>query len=369
MKEFDLIIVGAGPAGSTLGYHMARSGFKTLIIDKEAFPRYKACGGGLPPRTVGLLDFDVSHLFSNTVHGVKLSCGPKVSVDFFGGTTVHLVHRKEFDDFLLKKAIEQGVEFIGGEFVTGIKENADSVEVITKKNRYSAKYLAGCDGARSVVARALGFKQKNLSFCIDADVYLPEDVLAAQKDYACLDTNCVPKGYGWVFPKDNFVSVGLGTTRRKIPKFKSYFRDFIARMPETKGAYKVEFHGGFNPYYVRGAKHWNSRRTILAGDSTGLVDPLSGEGIYYAIRGAIVAAEVLASDAGTDEYSRRIGELFLPDLNIARRMASVYYHTPKIIFRTFMKARRARRYMELFARLMAGEISYTQLYDIMHPKK
>lgn len=369
LKRYDLVIVGGGPAGSTLAYHTAARGWKVLVIDKAEFPRHKACGGGLPERTVRLLDFEVEHLYANTVHGVKLSCGPNASVNFFGGTNVHLVHRHEFDQLLLNKAIEKGAEFIGGEKVRTIKEETDFVEIGTGDNTYTAKYLAGCDGARSVVAQSIGFRQNHIGFCIDADVYVPKEVLDAQRDYACLDTNCVPKGYGWVFPKDKFISVGMGTMNKRIKNYKDYFRKFMSRMPEVQGAGKVVYRSGFIPYYVKGRKHWHTDRILLAGDSTGLVDPLSGEGIYYAIRAAREAADVLVSGKPLDEYSGRLRDLFLPDLDIARKMATVYMHTPKIIFRAFMKSKRVGRYMEYFARLMAGEVSYVDLYRRMHAKR
>jgi flavin-dependent dehydrogenase len=128
--DYDVIVVGAGPGGSTAARFCAQGGLKTLLIEKERMPRYKACGGCLSLKTVHLLGFDVNPVLENTIYHAKFTYRLKDS--FYLKSTqpmAFMVMRDRFDQFLVKKALEKGAGILEGVSVVGVKGESDGVEV------------------------------------------------------------------------------------------------------------------------------------------------------------------------------------------------------------------------------------------------
>lgn len=156
---YDCIIVGAGPAGTSAAYHLGKKGHSVLVIDKAVFPRHKSCGGGVSPAIAKLFDFDFTPVIECTVSQVKYTWkmeDPK-EIRLRGITPMWMVRRDKFDNFLIERAVERGVEFKDNLVVTGIKLQADSWQVNTDNGNFAAKYLIAADGANSQVAEWLGY--------------------------------------------------------------------------------------------------------------------------------------------------------------------------------------------------------------------
>jgi flavin-dependent dehydrogenase len=154
-RGYDVIVVGAGPGGSTATRFCARAGLKTLLIEKERLPRYKPCGGCLSLKTVQLLDFDLSTVIENMVYGVKFTYRLRDPFSIQSREPIaFLVMRDSFDQFLVERALEEGAEIVEGEKLAGARDRDGCVEVETSKGEsLRCQYLIGADGAGSTVAR------------------------------------------------------------------------------------------------------------------------------------------------------------------------------------------------------------------------
>jgi len=155
--DAEVIVVGAGPAGSIAARELATRGISVLILEKETFPRYKVCGGGLTHKILTELPFSVEEVIENTIHSVRFS--HKFSTSFLRTSEkpfIYCTMRSKLDAFLLEKAVNAGTMVITGEQVTGIKQEPGFVEVITKKRNYTGKLVIGAEGAAGIIARSTG---------------------------------------------------------------------------------------------------------------------------------------------------------------------------------------------------------------------
>ena len=207
----DVLIVGAGPSGSLLGYLLARRGFHVTIIDKAAFPRDKVCGGGLSNKAIGLLPFDVGPVVQRRVTGAFLTYrNQETVVKDLGERGGALVLRSEFDDFLLKKAITAGARFHGGTAFVGMEKTRDGVVITTARGVFKARYAVGADGVFSAVRRAV-FGRSVVSYApaVEALVPVAPDRAARFGNRVLFDFGGMARGYGWIFPKKDHLNVGV----------------------------------------------------------------------------------------------------------------------------------------------------------------
>ena len=153
---YDVIVVGAGPAGATCARICAREGLKTLLLDKETFPRQKPCAGAVSAQALSLLDFPLpDDVIEKECFGVQIRYHDRSIVVRKKERIAVLVSRDRFDRVLADKAVESGVQFLMGEKVVDDIETGDAVSVSTDKGRYEARFLIGADGIHSRVARSV----------------------------------------------------------------------------------------------------------------------------------------------------------------------------------------------------------------------
>ncbi len=301
-RDADVIVVGAGPAGSTAARYCAQAGLKTLLIEKERLPRYKPCGGCLSPKTVHLLDFDLSPVLENTVYGVKFSYCFKDSFSIQSTQPMaFLVMRDRFDQFLAKEAQKRGADILEGERVTGAKENEDWIEVeLSKGKKLRSGYLVGADGAGSIVAKSfslLSRKDNRQGVGLESEIPFERTVHFPKEDLhrILLDFGRIPSGFGWVFPKREGLSVGIGGMFFHAGKknLRRCFIDFLTGLNYTPKGEGAEVMGHPLPSFYDEGQRISQGRALLVGDAASLIDPLTGEGVYYAIRSGMLAAEAI----------------------------------------------------------------------------
>lgn len=332
MKKYDVIIIGAGPAGSSAAYVLAKSKINVLVIDKYPFPRYKPCAGGLTIKTFKSFDFSISKEVKYSTNSVLASYKNKIFHNISGNKTlVKMVERTEFDNFLIKKAVDSGATFLEGMKVTEVIWENGEFSVKTEEQVFQCNYLIGADGANSIVNRTFNIVERDLyGFAIEINCPLSKENIG--KFDMTFDFGTVPNGYLWIFPKDQYVCVGVYTTNKKMKNIQRYLLDYIEKLrlvPESK-----EIKGHIIPYYGINYKQPDFP-CILVGDAAGFGEYWSGEGIYYAVKSGTIAAEVISSSmkSGTFDYrvlQKRYQREVIRSLKLAYHIGKFFYgHLPR----------------------------------------
>ena len=302
MERFDAIVVGAGPAGSAAAIHLARGGAAVLLLDRARFPRDKPCGGGLTGRALRHAPCDVSAVVEHDVDRFVVRVGYRKRVERRADATViRMAQRRRLDLHLVEQAVEAGALFRDGCRVAGVSTDDRGVGVQGDGLGARAPFLIGADGANGVVARAVG-----LGAGVVHNVALEGNVAwfaldpATYAERAWVELGVVPGGYAWVFPKGDHANLGVGGSLAEGPQLRAHL-DRLARAH------------GLDPHAVEGVVGHRipmrrlgtpaaRGRVLLVGDAAGLVDPLSGDGIYEAfVSGKIAAEAILAGRPDTYE--------------------------------------------------------------------
>lgn len=360
--DADVIVVGAGPAGTISAYELARLGKKVLIFEKEIFPRYKVCGGGLTHKIIKEIPFDVSPVIETVINTVRFShrfteIFPRTADDAF----IYCTMRSELDLYLLKKATEAGAEVVTS-IVKDIQSSDGGITVNTGEKSYRSRLLIGADGAAGITARTFGLRrniEKGLAW--EAEIQTDPSVLEKYKDTVFLDWGTLPGGYGWVFPKKDHFSAGVGGPAKLSGLMMDYYRNFL----DSCGIFDLEKDLIISirswPIPVRTKRScFHSSYVMIAGDAAGLTDPLTGEGIYYAVRSGKLAAEAareyLEGDRGAlKNYSKKINSELMSELTEAIRIRDILNLVPGKIHRFVRDSDRA---WGAFAKILRGERQY-----------
>jgi geranylgeranyl reductase family protein len=296
VKSFDAVVVGAGPAGSTTAYRLAREGASVLLVDKARFPRDKPCGGGLTLRAARLLPFSVDPVVEDVVDRFQLRLGYGRSFERTSEEPLCLMtQRSRLDEFLARKAEEAGAEFRDAARVAFDDGNA-----LVDGEHVEARVIVGADGVNGATARAFGLARDH-GHGVALEGNAPLD--ARYRGRLVLELGVVPGGYAWVFPKGDHVNVGVGGWESEGPRLREHLR----RLCDEHG---IDYDTltalrGYRLPYRRAESRFANANVLLVGDAAGLVDPLSGDGMYEAIVSGKAAAEaVLSGDLAS--YEQRV---------------------------------------------------------------
>lgn len=333
---YDAIVAGLGPAGSTAAYYLARAGLKVLGVDKETFPRYKSCGGCISAKIDGLYDFDISPSVEETVYGASFTYKSGRPLDILSERPVgYNVMRDSFDNLLLSMAKEAGAGVVEGARVRSVEDTGASVIVGLEGGKsYEARVLVGADGASGFVGRELfGLRPRDGAVSITAEVPCGRD----RRGYSgrlFIDFGCVPHGYAWIFPKKDFLSIGMAASASKAGRIKEYFSSFVSTHFALKGLETGPTAGWTVPVYYDGAPSPVKGRVVLVGDTGHLVEPFLGEGIYYAAYTAKAASSVIldyiGGRAGLEAYRDRLEAEVLPEFRSALKLSDLVYNHPRL---------------------------------------
>ncbi len=383
MIDYDVIVVGGGPAGSTTARRTAQQGLRVLLLDRECCPRVKPCAGGVVDPAREALDFSIDSIVQRRINGQTIHAPSGLQVDCSrpdeSGVTVL---RPDFDQLLLKKAEEAGATVHEGERVTNVKQDTSSVQVTTKeKKQYTAKYVVGADGVNSVVARRLrfynGWKENSAATAIEMEIEVGQEtverVCAAvnNEDRTTLHIffGPIPFGYAWCFPKKTILSIGAGCRQDKALKLRENFKTWFKQFKKTHEIHSrtLSYSGARLPF-LEPAETTVKNRAILVGDAAGFVNPFDGEGIQMAIRSGVIAAPVLKravesndpSELGQyeTEWKMQFNEL----LTIGRKLAAVLYKSEKNMETVCQLGAEDAVINEIMYKMISSTGSYSALY-------
>ncbi|HVW88420.1 MAG TPA: geranylgeranyl reductase family protein [Gaiellaceae bacterium] len=281
MQRYDVLVVGGGPAGSTAAIRLADGGANVLLVDKATFPRDKPCGGGLTTRAFALCPVDPTPVVEEEVDLVELRFRYDDSVVRKARQPViRMTQRRRLDAFLLDAARERGVEVREGETIDPADAPADVV--------------VGADGANGTTAKALGLGG-GIVHGVAYEGNVPYPVVSRERyaRRAVVELADIPGGYGWVFPKGDHVNVGVGAWQAEGPRI----REHLARVCQAHhlDPAQLDTLRGHRLPLRRPETKVANERGLLVGDAAGLIDPVSGDGMYECFVSSKLAAEAILS--------------------------------------------------------------------------
>jgi menaquinone-9 beta-reductase len=342
---YDVVIVGAGPSGSTTAYYLAREGFNVLLVDKFNFPRDKTCGDGLTPRALHILD-DMGLL--DTVHQVGYRSYKLELISTKGDVASALLPKNDnmcdyllvvprliLDNIILERALTSGASFQSPVRVTGIEQEKNTVlvkgEQGAKPIAFRARMVIHATGANTKLLLTTGLLKKMPPMVLAVRTYY--DGLSGILDAGqCRFDNVPLPGYGWIFPvSDTTINIGIGLFRtglasRWMPKTAhAAFDTFIKSPPLQRlldGGRQAGPIKGF-PIRVDFARSPTyGDRTMIIGEAAGLVNPITGEGIDYGMESGKLAAEHLTHMFAIGDFSLK--QLAAFDKQLRQRYQSLF---------------------------------------------
>jgi geranylgeranyl reductase family protein len=288
VERFDAIVVGAGPAGSATAIRLAREGAHVLLADRARFPRDKPCGGGLTGRAVRELPVDVTPVVEDVVHAFEVRFGYRKRFERRSEEPLVLMtQRRRLDAFLVEQAAGAGADFRDGVTVEGLTVGPDGASLQVGGAAVHGRVLIAADGVNGRIARDAGLGGGILyGIALEGNGPLPD----GQAGRATIEVGIVPGGYGWVFPKADHANYGVGGWAAEGPRLRAHLHRLCAEhgVDDTK---LTGLQGRRLP--IRITTSAARGPVLLVGDAAGLVDPLSGDGIYEALVSARLAAEAI----------------------------------------------------------------------------
>jgi geranylgeranyl reductase family protein len=361
--QYDVVIVGAGPAGSTAARFLSLQGVKVLLIDKHYFPRDKPCAGVLLLRTLKRFPYLPQEIISSYSFGGDVSSS-SMNNHFSlqkNEPIEAFVVRKEFDDTLTRIAVQAGAQFFQGRAVTDVQIHKEKV-VVTLSDGASVEsdLVIGADGVWSIVAKKSGLGQHypHVGRCLFEEVLVERDTLdkyfTDQRHFHLYLKFSGIAGFGWVAPKQDCVNIGVGEMRltgsqqvsRTLLEVYHEFLHFLEQnklIPSSITHGKIQ--GGFTP--LRPLARTLTHRVFLCGDAAGQINPVTGDGIHYAMVSGELAARVcsLALENG------RVDASFLSQYEtLWKKEFGVEIKVFNYVLKQLLKKHRDERYIRILSK-------------------
>jgi len=364
--SWDVVVVGAGPAGSSAARAAAEAGARVLLLEKAELPRYKTCGGGLIGYSRRSLPpgFEIPvrqriDAITFTLNGEKA----RTRKDRAGDLLV-LINRAEFDLALAKAAVDSGAVLRTGSTVTAVDHDEAGRAVLTLADgeHVVAGAVVGADGSASRIARYVGVRCDQVDLGLEAEIQVPPKVADEWANRVLVDWGPLPGSYGWVFPKGDVLTVGVINARGEGEATRKYYRDFIERLGLAQ--YPTVSDSGHLTRCRENGSPLSRGRVFVAGDAAGLLEPWTREGISFALRSGALAGTSAAdlgrrSEASDDAgYTAAVEEMLGVEMRAGGAMLKLFERHPAFFHRMVTRVPMA---WKMFADFCRGKTSPAQL--------
>ena len=327
MTTADVIVAGGGPAGAIAARDLARAGARVALAD-GSFPREKPCGGGVTGRALALADERTSEHAprGRTVEAIRFEAGGRAAtVPISSPDDLEIFTREAFDAALLRQAVSAGARHIASRVRAATRDGAGWIVELANGSSLAAPWLLGADGAASSIRRQVfrPFERRDLSIAAGSYVYTADchEIVIGFVDR--------PRGYLWSFPRPGHLAVGTcaqadETSTVDMHAMTDRWLDAYAPAagrPRRRYAWPIPSLTGAALDRERpSGEGW-----MLLGDAAGLVDPITREGIYFAIRSGILAAQALASPSPARVYADAVRDDLHQELRRAARLKAGFF--------------------------------------------
>ncbi|MEU8681016.1 geranylgeranyl reductase family protein [Streptomyces sp. NPDC048611] len=373
-QVWDVVVVGAGPAGASAAHAAACTGRRVLLLEKADLPRYKTCGGGIigPSRDSLPPGFELP--LRDRVHAVTFSLNGRLARTrrskhmLFG-----LINRPEFDAGLVESAKDAGVTVRTGVTVSRVEQHGAEVPdrrtvalVLGDDEVVLARAVVGADGSAGRIGGHVGVKLDQVDLGLEAEIPVPAAVAEDWAGRVLIDWGPMPGSYGWVFPKGDTLTVGVISARGEGAATKRYLEDFIGRLglagfePSISSGHLTRCRAEDSPL-SRG-------RVLVCGDAAGLLEPWTREGISFALRSGRLAGEwavrVAEAHDAVDARRQALNYAFAikaglgVEMGVGRQMLKIFSRRPGLLHAVLTGFRPA---WQTFAKITRGTTTLAEI--------
>lgn len=375
-RSTDVLVVGAGPAGSAAAAWAARAGREVVLADSATFPRDKTCGDGLTPRAIAELDrLGLGGWVRGRAEnrGLRLSgFGQELQLEWPGGSLPAVgsaVPRTELDDRIRGVAVASGATMIEGAKAVGVERDGDAVTGVTFEDGKTVRCekLIVADGVRSPLGKKLGRQwHRDTVFGVAARAYIASDRsddpwISSHLELRDGDAVLQP-GYGWIFPLGTGeVNIGVGTlatAKRPGPGALRPLLNLYTDQRREDWGLHGDVRAVASALLPMGGAVSNvaGRNWAIIGDAAACVNPLNGEGIDYGLEGGRFIAGMLGEDDLTDAWPTVLREHYGQAFSIARRLAGLLT-VPRFLPASGPVGMRSRALMTVAVRVMGNLVT------------
>ncbi|HUZ37334.1 MAG TPA: geranylgeranyl reductase family protein [Streptosporangiaceae bacterium] len=367
VQDWDVAVIGAGPAGLAAAAAAAAAGARTIVLERATHPRYKTCGGGLIGASLAAASGQIAVPVRDHIHAASVTLdGRREFTREEAEPLLAMVVREEFDAALRAAALTAGAAIRERSPVRGISQSGDhACARLADGSSVRASVIVGADGSSGVSGRYTGVDCPQVDLGLEWEIAVPAPVQAQWRGRILLDWGPIPGSYGWVFPKGDRLTVGVIAARGQGERTKRYLRDFTTRL--GLGSYQAVQDSGHLTRCRSDGSPLRRGRVLVAGDAAGLLEPWTREGISFALRSGTFAGTVAADAAASpgpeqvtralDEYAAGLHRDLIPEMEAGRRLLAAFSRHPGAFHSGLATAKGWR----IFARFCRSETSWQAL--------
>ncbi len=337
-QDWDVAVVGAGPAGLAAARAAASAGAATVVVERAEHPRYKTCGGGLIGASLAAVRGQADVPARDQIHAITATLGGRREFTRRDpDPLLTMVVREEFDDALRAAAVAAGATLRQRTPVRAVSSGTGGASArLADGTEVRARVLIGADGSAGVSARYVGVTFRQVDLGLELELPVPAATAQQWQGRVLLDWGPLPGSYGWVFPKGDRLTVGVIAARGHGERTRQYLREFTARLG-LAGTRPAQDSGHLTRCRSEGSP-LRRDRVLVAGDAAGLLEPWTREGISFALRSGALAGQAAASAAAAPDpaareaalagYPAAIGRSLLPEMLAGQRLLAGFSRHP-----------------------------------------